>query len=167
VTTTPRTWVVGEVVTAALLNAEIRDQFLSFFGAWTSDTPTWTASTTNPVIGNGTLNGRYLKVGRTVHRAIDLLTGSTTTYGSGTYAFSMPVAAASAVNQVGNAQAVGGSSRYAGNILLSPSASTAACYFPDSGLVPVSRLSTMSPTIPFTWAAAFQMRAIITYEAAS
>ncbi|MDH6435617.1 hypothetical protein M2158_004094 [Streptomyces sp. SAI-144] len=166
-TFTPRTWVVGEVVTAALLNAEIRDQFLSFFGAWTSDTPAWTASTTNPVIGNGTLNGRYLKVGRTVHRVVDLLTGSTTTYGSGTYAFSMPVAAASAVNQLGNAQAVGGSSRYAGNILLSPGASTAACYFPDSGLVPVSRLSTMSPTIPFTWAAAFQMRAIITYEAAS
>lgn len=166
-TFTPRTWVVGEVVTAALLNAEIRDQFLSFFGAWTSDTPAWTASTTNPVVNNGTLNGRYLKVGRTVHRVIDLLTGSTTTYGSGTYAFSMPVAAASAVNQVGTAQAVGGSSRYAGNILLSPSASTAACYFPDSGLVPVSRLSTMSPTIPFTWAAAFQMRALITYEAAS
>lgn len=166
-TFTPRTWVVGEVVTAALLNQEIRDQFLSFFGAWTSDTPAWTASTTNPVIGNGSINGRYLKVGRTVHRVIDLLTGSTTTYGSGTYAFSMPVAAGSAVNQVGNAQAVGGSSRYAGNILLSPSASTAACYFPDSGLVPVSRLSTMSPTIPFTWAAAFQMRALITYEAAS
>ena len=166
-TSTPRTWVVGEVVTAALLNAEIRDQFLSFFGAWTSYTPVWTASTTNPVVNNGTLNGRYLKVGRTVHNVIDLTTGSTTTYGSGTYAFSMPAAAGSAVNQVGTAQAVGGSSRYAGNILLSPSASTAACYFPDSGLVPVSRLSTMSPTIPFTWASGFLMRACITFEAAS
>jgi hypothetical protein len=167
VTSTPRTWVVGEVVTAALLNAEIRDQFLSFFGAWASDTPTWTASTTNPVIGNGTLTGRYLKIGRTVHRVIDLLTGSTTTYGSGTYAFAMPATAGSATNQIGDAQAVGGSSRYAGHILITANSSTSACYFPDSGLVPVSRLSTMSPTIPFTWAAAFQMRACITYEAAS
>lgn len=166
-TSTPRTWVVGEVVTAAQLNAEIRDQFLSFFGAWTSDTPTWTASTTNPVLGNGTLSGRYLKIGRTVHRVIDLLTGSTTTYGSGTYAFAMPAAAVSGVNQVGDAQAVGGSSRYAGHILITGGSSTSACYFPDSGLIPVSRLSTMSPTIPFTWASAFQMRACITYEAAS
>src|SRR5206468_4275165 len=98
-----------EVVTAALLNQEIRDQFLSFFGAWTSYTPAWTASTTNPVVNNGTLNGRYLKIGRTVHNVIDLTTGSTTTYGSGTYAFSMAATAASAVNQLGSAQAVGGS----------------------------------------------------------
>src|SRR5687767_4801287 len=30
---TPRTWVVGEVVTAALMNAEIRDQFNALIAA--------------------------------------------------------------------------------------------------------------------------------------
>jgi hypothetical protein len=163
----PRTWVVGETVTAALMNQEIRDQLNSFFGAWTSYTPTWTASTTNPTLGNGTLNGRYLKTGRTIHNIIELTAGSTTTYGSGTYAFSLAATAASSLNQVDSAQALGGSSRYAGQILVGPGASTAACYFPDSGLTPVSRLSTMSPTVPFTWANGFIMRANATFEAAS
>ena len=31
-------------------------------GAWINYTPTWTASTTNPVIGNGTIEGRYALV---------------------------------------------------------------------------------------------------------
>lgn len=49
-TFTPRTWVVGEVVTAALLNQELRDQFNSMF-AWTSYTPAVTGD------GTATLSG--------------------------------------------------------------------------------------------------------------
>ncbi|NUP37001.1 MAG: hypothetical protein HOY76_08280 [Streptomyces sp.] len=99
-TTTPRTWIVGEVVTAALLNTEIRDQFNSFFGAWTTYTPEWGAeSGTAPAIGNGTRVGRYLKVGRTVDYVFTITMGSTTTYGnggtSGNYWFGLPVAPAS------------------------------------------------------------------------
>ncbi|WP_371528369.1 hypothetical protein OG302_22265 [Streptomyces sp. NBC_01283] len=83
-TTTPRTWVVGEVVSAALLNAEIRDQFNSFFGAWTSWTPGWLAEGgAAPTIGNGTLTGRYLKIGRTVDWVLQLSWGSTTAAGGG------------------------------------------------------------------------------------
>ncbi|WP_306333903.1 hypothetical protein [Streptomyces sp. KL118A] len=59
-TTTPRTWVEGGVVSAVLLDAEVRDQFNSFFGAWTSWTPTWVAEGgAAPTPGNGTLAGRY------------------------------------------------------------------------------------------------------------
>lgn len=59
-TTTPRAWVEGGVVSAVLLNAEVRDQFNSFFGAWTSWTPTWVAEGgAAPTPGNGTLAGRY------------------------------------------------------------------------------------------------------------
>ena len=101
-TTTPRTWVVGEVVTAALLNAEIRDQFNSFFGAWTdySSTFVWGAeSGTQPAIGNGTIVARYLKVGRRVDVMFIVTMGSTTTYGDGgsaaNYYFSLPAAPAS------------------------------------------------------------------------
>lgn len=83
-TTAPRTWVVGEVVTAALLNQEIRDQFNSFFGAWTSYTPSWLAEGgAAPTLGNGTLTGRYLKVGRTVDFVLQLTWGSTTAPGGG------------------------------------------------------------------------------------
>ncbi|MCZ0996397.1 hypothetical protein O1L44_30085 [Streptomyces noursei] len=82
----PRTWVVGEVVTAALLNQEIRDQFNTFFGAWTdySGTFVWGAeSGTQPAIGNGTIVARYMKIGRTVDYLQRLTMGSTTTYGNG------------------------------------------------------------------------------------
>ncbi|MDX3585959.1 hypothetical protein [Streptomyces europaeiscabiei] len=98
----PRTWVVGEVVTAALLNQEIRDQFNSFFGAWTdySGTFVWGAeSGTAPAIGNGVIVARYMKIGRTVDYLQRLTMGSTTTYGNGAgaanYYFSLPAAPAS------------------------------------------------------------------------
>lgn len=92
-TFTPKTWVVGEVVSAAMLNQEIRDQFLSFFGAWTDYTPSWIAeSGGTPTVGNGTLTGRYLKVGRTVDFLIRLSVGSSTTFGNSNanWAFGLP-----------------------------------------------------------------------------
>lgn len=61
-------------------------------GGWQTYTPTWTAATTNPVLGNGTLTGRYTKIGKTIIAQIYLYIGSTTTLGSGTYNFSIPVA---------------------------------------------------------------------------
>ncbi|MFG3426131.1 hypothetical protein [Streptomyces californicus] len=93
----PRNWAAGEVVTAALLNQEIRDQLNSMFDPWTSYTPSWTSSGTAPVIGNGSIGGRYMKVGRTVHVFIALTWGSTTTPGSGNLSLGLPVAAASAL----------------------------------------------------------------------
>ncbi|MGW7195555.1 hypothetical protein [Streptomyces chryseus] len=90
----PRTWVVGETVTAAMLNAEIRDQLTSMFDAWTSFTPTWTGVTTNPVLGNGTLVGRQLKIGRTCKVQYTLTVGSATTFGADELRFSLPFTAA-------------------------------------------------------------------------
>ncbi|MCI3155547.1 hypothetical protein ELQ39_28145 [Streptomyces sp. GB4-14] len=100
-TFTPRTWIVGEVVSAATMNQEIRDQFNSMFAAWTAYTPTWTASTTNPSLGNAVLTGRYMKYGRTVLVSIKLTMGSTTTYGTGLWRFALPTPAASAQDTVG------------------------------------------------------------------
>jgi hypothetical protein len=94
VTFTPRTWAVGETVTAAYMNTEIRDQFNSMFAAYTAYTPTWTAVTTNPSLGNGTLVGQYMKIGRICLITWQLTMGSTTTYGSGSWRMSLPFTAA-------------------------------------------------------------------------
>jgi hypothetical protein len=94
VTFAPRTWVVGEVVSAALMNQEIRDQFNSAFAAWTTYTPTLGATGTAPVLGNGTLTGQYMKIGRTVAMSLTLTVGSTTTFGSGNLNFTLPVTGA-------------------------------------------------------------------------
>jgi hypothetical protein len=70
--------------------------------AWTAYTPTWTAPTTNPVLGNGTLTGQYMvQNGKTVHYRIVLIMGSTTTYGSGMYLLSLPVASSVATHIAG------------------------------------------------------------------
>lgn len=92
--TAPRTWVAGEVVTAALLNTHLRDNLLWLgSGNWSSYTPTWTSTGTAPAIGNGILEGRYVRIGNTIHFRIGLIPGGTTTYGTGAWFFALPAAA--------------------------------------------------------------------------
>lgn len=88
--TTAPTFAAGEVVTATKMNA-LADGIQD---AWTPYTPTWTALTTNPTLGNGTLTGAYSRIGKTVHYRIQLTMGSTTTYGANAYVWTLPVAAA-------------------------------------------------------------------------
>lgn len=60
------------------------------YGTWVDYDPVWTG-TTNPNIGNGTIVGNYVQIGTTVHFNIYVSCGSTTTYGSGIWLFSLPV----------------------------------------------------------------------------
>jgi len=52
------------------------------------DDATWTATTTNPVLGNGSLEAWYRFDDRWMEVSVELTMGSTTTYGSGTWRFS-------------------------------------------------------------------------------
>ena len=61
--------------------------------AWTAYTPVWTGLGSNPVLGNGTLTGSFKQRGKIVDFRINLVTGSTTTYGSGGYNLTLPVTA--------------------------------------------------------------------------
>ncbi|MFE7232565.1 hypothetical protein ACFVAF_18265 [Streptomyces sp. NPDC057596] len=159
----PRTWVVGEVVSAAIMNQEIRDQFNSMFDAWTTYTPTWTA-TTNPGLGNGIMTGRYLKVGRKCVVVVRLEMGSTTTYGSGGYNFGLPFAAAGGADYLGTARLVSAAA-WNGQTVLSGGNSAFNCTFPAA--TADSRSATMSGTIPSTLAAGHILRAQIEYQTAS
>jgi hypothetical protein len=89
---TPRTWAAGEDPAASVYNTHIRDNFNAIGAAWTSYTPTWAAATTNPTLGNGTKSGAYIQAGKLVIFRIVIVGGSTTTWGSGVYTFSYPVA---------------------------------------------------------------------------
>ena len=164
-TFTPRTWVVGEVVSAAILNQEVRDQFNSMFAAWTSYTPTWTGSTTNPVLGNGTMVGRYMKFGRTVVCHINMTTGSTTTYGSGNYNWSLPFTAANAgAALIGHAHLLG-TDRWHGQIVISPNATGTSPFVPITATN--TRVDFMTATRPETLAAGAQVRLTFVYESAT
>lgn len=63
-------------------------------------TPTWTAVTTNPVLGDGILTGRSQQIGKWVTGTLRLVIGSTTTFGTGAWEFDLPVAASLAFDHV-------------------------------------------------------------------
>ncbi|WP_406365310.1 hypothetical protein [Streptomyces sp. NBC_00645] len=161
----PRTWLVGEVVAAATLNTEIRDQFNSMFAAWTAYTPVWTTSGTAPALGNGTLTGRYLKIGRTVIVHVSWTAGSSTAYGTGNYNFTVPFAAAAAgASLIGHAHLLG-TARWVGQVVLSPSATTISAFFPNATNDP--RVGFMTETRPEVHAATDQLRLTLVYESAT
>lgn len=77
----------GSVLAAADMNA-----IAALGNTWSAWTPAWTVVTgTAPAKGNGTLTGRYVQAGKLVLFSLDVTMGSTTTFGSGTWQFSLPV----------------------------------------------------------------------------
>lgn len=162
--TTPRTWVTSEVVTAAFMNTEIRDAFTGIQAAYTSFTPAWTASTTNPVLGNGTLTGKYTRTGKDVEARIVLVMGSTTTFGAGSYRLSMPVAP-HAENYTATFAAIGQTSMF--------DTSAAARIFRLACCIDATNIDLRdaantgtNPTSPWTWAVGDALISTFAYEAA-
>lgn len=90
--TSPKTWAVNDIFTAADCNTYIRDNS-NAIGKLTAYTPVWNASTTNPTIGNGLLQGRYIALEEWCWCWIAVNCGSTTTGGSGVYTFTLPFTA--------------------------------------------------------------------------
>ncbi|MGW3595017.1 hypothetical protein [Streptomyces sp. NPDC005167] len=161
-TFSPRSWVVGETVTAAMLNSEIRDQLNSMFDTWTPYTPSWTGTTTNPALGNGSLTGQYIKIGRTCTATVILTMGSTTTYGSGNYLFSLPFTAASAtVSYLGVAR-LGAARIWLGHVVVSSGSNLVTVTF-DSAIAD-TRGTNWTGTVPDTLAATHTFRFSLTYQ---
>lgn len=116
-------------------------------GAWQTFTPAWTAATTNPTLGNGTLVGRYMRIGRTVHVSITLTAGSTTNVGSGTYLFSLPFTAANnGVGYLGTARFTVGGTPYIGQVTLGANSLVMNATFP-AGATPATAAN-MSAAAP-------------------
>ena len=91
--TTPRTWVTGELLTATLLNVELRDALTNLQAAWTAWTPSpalTVVSGTNPTMGNSTVVGATHQIGKTILWRLRITLGSTFAAGSGTYLVELP-----------------------------------------------------------------------------
>lgn len=158
--TSPRTWVAGEVVTAALLNTHVRDNLKTIGDAWGSYTPTLT----NGSNGNGTLTGAYTQAGKLTFFRIVWTLGSTSSI-SGILQISLPVTAivndflspASAyLNDLSDGTDSG--RRVFGTALLS-SGTTIAVQNPTSG-------ARVAATVPWTWATGDKIGVQGMYEAA-
>lgn len=122
-------------------------------GPWLTYVPTWTGSTTNPTIGNGTITGRYMVIGETCHVAIRIALGTTSTVGSGTYLFGLPFTSANAVvSYLGTARYVtGGASSvtYIGQMTLGANSAVANATFPSQSTLGVAaNMTAAAPAAP-------------------
>jgi hypothetical protein len=119
--------------------------------AWITYTPTWTASTTNPSIGDGTITGRYKQIGKTTFVHIKLSIGSTTTFGSGSWRFSLPVNAYSGDSAVLPTIFLDNGTGYFQGLSFTSYDNDATYVVPiaDNGS---SIGQPASDTVPFTWA---------------
>lgn len=163
-TTTPRTWVAGEVPTATHFNENVRDLGRAFADAWTSYTPTLTASTTNPT--NWTQTGYYMQAGKLVHVKGALTAGASMTAGSGTYRIALPVNASTTL-----ANALCEGSFYLRDDSTGNARSDVACYVANTAYVQMLYAAGGAPgvvsnSVPWTWAASDTIQFAFTYEAA-
>jgi hypothetical protein len=80
----------------AALDARVRalETTINFARA-TDFVPTWTSSGTVPAVGNGIIRGSFSRVGTMITFTSELVLGSTSTIGTGSYEMSLPVAARS------------------------------------------------------------------------
>lgn len=137
--------------------------------AYTAYTPTWTATGTAPAIGNATVVGEYLAVGKLVHCYGKITFGSTSTFGTGTYLFALPVTqSANTLNASGigpGFAAIFDTDTNAAAFIAADLAFTTAfrLIYPATYL---GSLSAVTNTAPWTWAVGDQIAWNFVYEAA-
>jgi hypothetical protein len=131
-------------------------------GAWTTYVPVWTSTGTAPALGNGSLTGRYVQIGKTVIAKANLTMGSTTTFGTGNYFISLPATAfAVEVNSLGLARAFDASAGaiYGATAVMNTSSKVQMETFASSVVV-------WTNLVPVTWATSDQLAIQVIYEAA-
>lgn len=166
--TTPRTWVAGEKPAASIWNAEIRDAFTGIQAAWTAYTPTWTATSTNPVLSDGTITGKYRQIGKTIEFYAQITMGGSTTFGSGAWIVGLPVAELTSVKWAfsGMARDVSTSQNFPAKALSSVAAPAGTVQILCDSTTAGATLRSVSGTVPFTWAVSDTLYIAGTYEAA-
>jgi hypothetical protein len=155
--TVPDFTVIEELLAADLQT--ISDILTALTEPWEAYAPAWTGG--SPAIGNGTLQGFYIEIGKLTLFRINLIAGSTTTFGSTAWTLGLPV-----THNVATGQAVGKASlndssatgNRMGRLAWVNGATGIALGDESAGRV--------SNTVPFTWASGDQCTVSGFYEGA-
>lgn len=146
------------------LATDVDTDIAAQLAAWTTYTPVWTSNGTAPSLGNGTITGRYKQIGKTVTVTIKIVFGSTSTFGTSAYFFSLPVTASGLNDFVGSAymrDTSGTSSgHYNGISVITAAAPTVLTAYEGSGHLQLQQ------TLPVVWVSTDFFEFTITYEAA-
>lgn len=165
--TTPATWVAGAVLTAAQLNAQLRDNLNAAFplgvDAWTS----WTPTLVNLTLGNGTVSAKYHRIGRRICWRFKFTLGSTSAVGT-LPSFTLPVPAhadyLTTDSFLGGATLIDtGVAGYGGLVVCSSGGAPIFLRVGGSGAANVA----VTATAPFTWGTGDVLSANGTYESAA
>jgi hypothetical protein len=82
--------------TGVTMNSSLTLGNVDITSSWSAYTPTWTTDGgTQPALNNGTLTGFFKLIGKICFVRVKLNPGSTTTFGSGAFQFSLPFSASS------------------------------------------------------------------------
>jgi hypothetical protein len=164
--TSERIWRTDKLCYETWTGSAWVEDYVSTVGpAWKTYTPTWTSTGTAPSLGNGTAVGHYMKIGRTVHVAAEVILGSTSTVGTGTYRFSLPFNAVTLPEQFVLMRYYDSS---AATAYVGQGALSSGTYFLPQQIASVAgALVTMSATSPVVPAQSDQYMFCGTYEATS
>lgn len=121
---------------------------------------TWTGATTNPAIGNGTFTANVSRAGRRVTLTVLVSMGSTTTYGSGNWQFSLPVTGTS-INDIGSAFYICGGGLYVGIARVQISSNNIILFSANN------TSNAVQSTVPAVWANGNSLEFTVTYTAAN
>lgn len=130
-------------------------------GTWQSYAPVWGGG---PTLGNGSLDGRYVQIGKVVHAHVRLVMGSTTTFVGTAWTFTLPVAASTSMGTligIGSASILDVTpfTLYVAIVRLNSTTEVQL----DIGATPSNQVQ---QTVPFTYAVNDAIRFSFTYEAA-
>ena len=155
--------IVRTALTSVLARADV-------FADATTDWTTWTPAYTNLTVGNGTVTPRYTNVNGLVLAQYTLVFGSTTSISGGAPLITLPVTAANVYNfvtgnAVGTALAVDDTgNRQAMLTHLHSTTQFRVMALTVSGSAVIE--SSITSTVPFTWATSDVLFAQMLYEAA-
>lgn len=127
---------------------------------WETFVTTWRSDGTAVSLGNGTLTGRKLIYGKTRVNLINLIAGSTTTFGTGNYFWHLSDTTRSSDDVIaGNALAIDASpfTRHHAGASVATSGTEVIC---------TTGSSTVTATSPFTWAVNDKISILVEFEVA-
>jgi hypothetical protein len=126
---------------------------LDYLPAWA---PTWTGSGSNPAIGNGTLSASYTRNLTSVTVQLKIIFGSTTTLGTGLWAWSLPFVEGDGVDWMGTIDCydVSADAHFQKNCVVNANGTAVQTFNGTTGV---------TGTAPFAWAAGDVLRLSLTY----
>jgi hypothetical protein len=140
---------VVQAVIAAADGAVTITEITAGGGAYAAYTPTWTSTGTAPAIGNASIVARYSQIGEIVHAYGFIAFGSSSTYGTGSYTFALPVNAVQTY-LIGTTFMFDNST---GNLMQGLASTSGASLFSSRyGATYGGTITDMGQTAPWTWA---------------